>query len=142
MIQALIDNGRTPSVRMFDGCMIEGTVDNPEELLEKIEKYINSKYEDLNIQITTKPHDQTIQLPENYEIPIALAESPSTQYPSFQDLCTEFEKTHAKIIARSIFIHETDNDVIFMSAEKLKISFSHLVFLKLFMIKMVSPVVP
>ena len=40
---------------------------------------------------------------------------------------TEFED-HAKIIARSIFIHETENDVIFMSAEKLKISFSHLVF--------------
>ena len=64
MIEALIDNGFTPSVRMFDGCMIEGTVDNPEELLDKIEKYVNSKYEDLNIQIITKPHDQTIQLPE------------------------------------------------------------------------------
>ena len=82
MIQALIDNGFTPSVRMFDGCMIEGSVDNPEELLEKIEKYINSKYEDLNIQVTTKPHDQTIQLPEDYEIPTAIVESPSTQYPS------------------------------------------------------------
>lgn len=97
MIQALIDNGFTPSVRMFDGCTVKGTVDDPEELLEKIENYVYSKYEDLNIQITTKPHDQTIQLPEDYEIPTAIVESPSTQYPSFQDLSAEFEKTRTKI---------------------------------------------
>ena len=33
----LIDNGFTPSGRMFDGCMVEveGTADNPEEFSEK-----------------------------------------------------------------------------------------------------------
>jgi len=64
--------------------------------------YINNKWKDLNIVVTTKPHETSIELPEDFEIPTAIAVS-GAQYPTFEEVCIEFEKTHAKIINKSIF---------------------------------------
>ena len=89
---------------MFDGCMVEGDhYDNP-DIITKIETYINNKWKDLNIVVTTKPHETSIELPEDFEIPTAIAVS-GAQYPTFEEVCIEFEKTHAKIINKSIFIY-------------------------------------
>ena len=129
MMKVLKDNSLEPSVRMFDGCMVEGDhYDNP-DIITKIETYINNKWKDLNIVVTTKPHETSIELPEDFEIPTAIAVS-GAQYPTFEEVCIEFEKTHAKIINKSIFIYELKDRVLFMKAEQLKVSFSHLFYTK------------
>ena len=47
-MKVLKDNSLEPSVRMFDGCMVEGDhYDNP-DIITKIETYINNKWKDLN----------------------------------------------------------------------------------------------
>ena len=98
---------------MFDGCMVEGDhYDNP-DIITKIETYINNKWKDLNIVVTTKPHETSIELPEDFEIPTAIATC-EAQFPPFEEVCEEFEKTHAKIINKSIFIHELEDGVMFM----------------------------
>ena len=128
MIQVIFESGFTPAVRMFDGCMVEG-IFNATPLIKSIENHINSKYDALNIQVVPKPHDTTIELPEDYEIPTAPADDVQCNtvvYPSFEEMAEEFEKTHAKIIAKSMFIHETEETIVFMTADKLRVSFSHL----------------
>ena len=128
-MKVLKDNSLVPSVRMFDGCMVEGDhYDNP-DIITKIETYINNKWKDLNIVVTTKPHETSIELPEDFEIPTAIAAC-GAQYPTFEEVCIEFEKTHAKIINKSIFIYELKDRVLFMKAEQLKVSFSHLFYTK------------
>merc|ERR1711991_822955 len=129
MIKVLKDNGLEPSVRMFDGCMVEGDhYDNP-DIITKIETYINNKWKDLNIVVTTKPHETSIELPEDFEIPTAIAAC-GAQFPTFEEVCIEFEKIYAKIINKSIFIYELKDRVLFMKAEQLKVSFSHLFYTK------------
>ena len=70
MIQVIFESGFTPAVRMFDGCMVEG-IFNATPLIKSIENHINSKYDALSIQVVPKPHNTTIELPEDYEIPTA-----------------------------------------------------------------------
>lgn len=58
----------TISTLMYDGLMIEGNHYNNPELLRDIEKHIESCYPGLNMHFSYKPHDTTIQIPDEFVI--------------------------------------------------------------------------
>jgi hypothetical protein len=54
---------------MFDGLMVYGDYYNDNELLEKLEKIINEKFEGLNMRLSYKEHKTGfINIPDNFEI--------------------------------------------------------------------------
>ena len=117
-------------VRMFDGCMVDGDYYENTEIMSKIETYINDKWKNLNISVATKPHETTIpEIPDDYEIPTTVVNS-GPLFPTFEEVCKQFEKSHAKIINKSVFIHELDDEVMFMKADNIRISYSHLFYTK------------
>jgi|SaaInlStandDraft_5_1057022.scaffolds.fasta_scaffold06661_3 phage/plasmid-associated DNA primase len=68
MIYILKKEGKELAALMFDGCMINGNYYNNEgvNLIEKIEEYINNKWNCLNIKIKMKEHDNSIKIPEGW----------------------------------------------------------------------------
>ena len=132
MIFVLKENGLNPCVRMFDGCMVDGDYYENTEIISKIETYINDKWKNLNISVATKPHETTIpEIPDDYEMPTTVVNS-GPLFPTFEEVCKQFEKSHAKIINKSVFIHELDDEVMFMKADNIRISYSHLFYTKTF----------
>lgn len=66
MVYYLQNNNYQVSVLMFDGCMIEGDYYDNLDLLKGMETYINSKFENLNIEFQYKEHDNTIIVPDDF----------------------------------------------------------------------------
>lgn len=50
------------------------------------------------------------------------------EYKTFEEVAAEFEKTHCKIINKSIFIKQLEDENITMTISKLKVSYDHLVY--------------
>jgi len=125
MMEAIKSYGAVPSVRMFDGCLIHGDYYDDEEFIEKIQNDVNTKWEGLNIVITTKQHETTIDIPNDFEYQEEEKTLPSN-FPPYEKVREEFEKTHAKIIGTSMFVGELCNKTIFYKQENLKVSYSHL----------------
>ena len=108
---------------MFDGLMIYGDHYNNNHLLEYITNCVDDEFEGLNMKWAFKPHDKTIQMPDDYEIPqkiIAALPTINTSDPivsqfnnetrtfdeSYEYMKSEFEKTHCKIINCNMFCQE------------------------------------
>ena len=143
LLQDLIHIINTKQIQMcapmFDGLMIYGNYYNNEgsEIINQIVEYINNKYENLNIVITLKEHDNSIQMPDNYEIPLPAPtideyiiqnDLKSKQYETIKQA---FEKQHSKVINKSIFIKKIDDDgIIYMSENELKVSYKHIRYTK------------
>lgn len=120
---------------MFDGLMSYGDYynDKGNEIIKQATEYINNKYENLDIKITLKQHDNAIQMPDDYEIPkppqqiddyIIENKLESQIYGTVKEA---FEKQHSKIINKSIFIKKLeDNSVIYMSENEIKVSYKHI----------------
>lgn len=98
--------------RMFDGCLIDGNHYDNIELLEKVECYINSKNQNLNMKLVYKPHNNSIKYDFDFNI--------------FDDIRKEFEQNHCKIIDKSNFISHDENGFIVMSDKDLRTSYAHL----------------
>jgi len=71
MIYILKNEGKDLVALMFDGCMIMGNYYNSDGdiLIKKIEDFINNKYNNLNIQIKMKEHDNSIKIPDRWTPP-------------------------------------------------------------------------
>ena len=54
--------------------------------------------------------------------------TPQEEIKTFEIVAAEFEKNHCKIINKSLFIKELDDEVIMMSKEKIKTSYEHLTY--------------
>ena len=67
-ISALNKRGIEICALMFDGVMPYGNLYEDKELLNYITEQVNSDFEGLNMVWAYKPHDDTIQLPEDFEI--------------------------------------------------------------------------
>ena len=106
----LMENGYVIRCLAFDGLMIDGDCYKNLELLKKIEERINTRFENLNMELDYKEHDGTIQIPPEFKIDdkIFKEEDPYNIWK------IEFEKTHSKIINKSIFIKciKDDNEII------------------------------
>lgn len=120
---------------MFDGLMVYGDYynENGKTIIDEATNYINEKYENLNITITLKEHNNSIQMPDDYESPkppptideyIIQNELKSKTYNTIK---SAFEIQHAKIINKSIFIKKLeDNSIIYMTENEIKVSYKHI----------------
>lgn len=109
---------------MFDGCMVYGI--HNDEILVKLENAINSEFSQLNMKLSLKEHCQDIQMPDNFEIP---SKAPKDEeLNSFDKVAELFEKHHCKIVNKSIFVKEFNNELIVMSKKDLKTSYEHMSF--------------
>lgn len=109
---------------MFDGCMIYGNHYENNDLLRNIENIINEKFEGLDMVFTYKEHDNTIELPEDFD--------PSTaDIPEdYETMKINFEKNICKIIQKAFYIEEDfeTNTIIIYKENDLKIAYRHLKF--------------
>lgn len=115
---------------MFDGCMPYGNFYDDADLLRDLTSAINSHedYKDLlNIELTYKEHSTDIVIPIDFVEP---DKKDKKKIKDFNEVSTEFEKSHCKIISKSIFIKHLDNENIVMNKQGLKTSYEHLVFEK------------
>ena len=105
------------AVLMFDGCMVYGNYYNDEELLREIERTVNAKFDGLNMIFTYKPHDNEIELPETAE----KYDPETSNEDSYEYLKKEFEKNHAKITDKAIFLKiKEDGDLVIMNTHRIR----------------------
>lgn len=109
---------------MFDGLMVYGNFYENEELLNMITARVNEKFDRLNMKWSYKHHDTTID-PDN--IPEFEVKEEDLIEQAFRKEAHEFEKTHAKIINREMFIRE-DKTITCMSRKHFMTAYEHLVF--------------
>jgi hypothetical protein len=109
---------------MFDGLMVYGDFYDNAELLQMITTRVNEKFDGLNMQWSYKHHDTTID-PDN--IPDFEINEENLIEQAFRKKAHDFEKTHAKIINREMFIRE-DKTITCMSRKHFMTAYEHLVF--------------
>ena len=109
---------------MFDGLMVYGDFYENEELLNMITTRVNEKFDRLDMKWSYKHHDTTID-PDN--IPEFEVKEEDLIEQAFRKEAHEFEKTHAKIINREMFIRE-DKTITCMSRKHFMTAYEHLVF--------------
>ena len=112
----------------FDGILVYGNFyDNP-NMLKEMEDHLNDDFPDLNMTLTMKPHSKAIskEYLENLDELSELDEEHAYEY-----MKKEFEKTHAKIINKSLFIHEYNGSFSIMKRQNLLDAYEHLHFKEL-----------
>lgn len=127
------------AVLMFDGLMIYGDYYNDLSLLKTIENFVNSEFVGLNAVFTYKNHDTcSINIPDDYVNSlinnenynnIKLAEIASIEREkTFDEMVVEFEKKHAKIVNKGLFVKITDEEVLFLSKNNIITAYEHLTY--------------
>jgi hypothetical protein len=123
----LVSNGHTIRCLAFDGLMIDGNHYENTQLISDIQQAVNSKFENLDIKFTYKPHDTSIVIPQNFNEHVK-----NENNDEYLEWKTEFELTHAKIIDRSSFIKSVKDkngfiiEVRSMTKRDLLISYEHI----------------
>ena len=110
---------------MFDGCLVYGDhYDCAEPMLKGITEVVEAAFPGLEMAWTVKPHCEDIEMPADFEP----SSSKIEKMANYEQVKAEFEKTHAKIINRAIFLKQdgVDGEVIYFSLEKLKMAYSHI----------------
>jgi hypothetical protein len=118
---------------MFDGLMIYPFYDQDnckfidyykcDWLLRQIETHVNSKFEGLDMEFAYKEHNNEIVMPENYQEELEENENDD----GYEKVKIEFEKTHAKIIDKAVFIKEkNDGEIVIMTRTKIKDAYEHM----------------
>jgi hypothetical protein len=110
---------------MFDGLMVYGNFYENEELLNMITARVNEKFDRLDMKWSYKHHDTTID-PDN--IPDFEVKEEDLIEQAFRKEAYEFEKTHAKIINREMFVKEENNIITCMTRKHFMTAYEHLVF--------------
>ncbi len=125
---------------MFDGLMLYGDFYNEKgtNIINQATKYINDKYENLNMVITLKEHNNDIVIPDDFEIPkpALTAEEflikEGLQNETYAKMKEQFELQHCKIINKSVYIKLlTDKSIVYMSKNELIVSYEHIKFTKI-----------
>jgi hypothetical protein len=107
---------------MFDGLMIYGDYYNDINLLNDLEIAIKNTFPKLDMKLHYKHHSDLIDIPFDFnENQIELI-NPN----SFQTKCINFEKTHCKIINKSIFMKFENNSFTPMNRNAIKTSYEHI----------------
>ena len=116
------------AVLMFDGLMIYGNYYDDENMLRELENHINNCFPELNMVFKYKSQDTTtIVLPSDF---VVIKKTEIVNELSFEKVKEEFEKSHCKIINKSMFMKTLDNDNVPMSKTQIKTSYEHLVYKK------------
>lgn len=113
------------AILMFDGLMIYGDYYKDKGLLEDIRYYVETQMPGLNMKWTYKEHNIEINVPDDFVSPSSI-EKDKKNDNSFEYISNEFEKTHLKIINKSLYIKHDNNNIIFLTQAQIKMSYSHL----------------
>ena len=116
------------AILMFDGLMIYGDYYKNNELLEDISHYIEKQLPDLNMKWTYKEHNAELKVPKDFlfvESDHKVSRNENKEQ-TFEYIAHEFEKTHLKIINKSLYVKHANNNIIFLTQAQLKMSYSHL----------------
>jgi hypothetical protein len=112
------------AILMFDGLMVYGNYYNDNSLLEDIKNYVEKEMNGLNMEWTYKVHNTELIIPDKFLV--KNTDTSNNNLNSFEYIVNEFEKTHLKIINKSLFIKHDNNNIIFLTQAQLKMSYSHL----------------
>jgi hypothetical protein len=110
---------------MFDGVMPYELIN--EDFLIETQRIINETFPSLDMRLSLKEHAKDIVMPEDFKIP-EIQKVNETDLNTFEKVATEFEKTHCKIINKSIFVNKTADQVIILSRQQIKTSYEHKTF--------------
>lgn len=123
-IHVINKKGMEIAILMFDGLMVYGNYYKDNGLLEDITHYVEKKMNGLNIIWTYKEHNTELKIPEDFVV--KNTDKITKNENSFEYVAKEFEKTHLKIINKSLFVKHDNNNIIFLTQAQLKMSYSHL----------------
>jgi hypothetical protein len=126
-ISALNQRGIEICALMFDGVMPYGDFYGNEELLAHVTEYVEKDFEGLNMIWAYKPHDNTIKLPDDFEVPEEKSKEESKEI-AFQEKAKKFELTHAKIIDQEMYVKDEGNKITCMTKKHLIMAYENEVF--------------
>jgi len=124
-IHVINTRGIEIAILMFDGLMVYGHYYKDNGLLEDITHYVEKQMPGLNMIWTYKEHNTELKVPDDFVCNHLLVENDKNER-SFENMAKEFEKTHLKIINKSLFVKHDDNNVLFITQAQLKMSYAHL----------------
>ena len=113
------------AILMFDGLMIYGDYYKDDNLIQDITHYVEKQMNGLNMTWTYKEHNTELTVPDDFLF-VETQKSINKHERSFEYIANEFEKSHLKIINKSLFVQHTNNNITFLTQGQLKISYSHL----------------
>jgi hypothetical protein len=126
---------------MFDGFMIYKDCSEHivgQQLIDYLNEVTEKQFEGLNMKWAIKPHDKTIKMPTDYEMPKLIEETkPSASRDenrnenSFEIVKCKFELNHAKIINKSLFVKKDNNQIILMTKTNIITAYEHLYYDKI-----------
>lgn len=114
-----------PAVLMFDGLMVYGNEHDNESLLKTIEQAVEKKFPTLGMKWSVKDQDCEIEMPADFSISKEIVPfTPSIDL--FEIMSTEFEKTHCKIVNKSVYINTVKGVHRIMTPDKLRSAYAHM----------------
>lgn len=122
-INIIVKKGIEIAILMFDGLMMYGDYYNDKGLLEDITYCVEKHMPGLEMKWAYKEHNMELKIPSDF---IECEISNEIQNTTFETMVDEFEKTHLKIINKSMYIKHENNNIIFLTQAQLKMSYSHL----------------
>jgi hypothetical protein len=126
VIHIITGKGIEIAILMFDGLMIYGDYYKDNGLLEDITHYVEKQMNGLNMKWSYKEHNTELKVPEDFVVENTNTNKINKNENSFENVANEFEKTHLKIINKSLFVKHDNNNIIFLTQAQLKMSYSHL----------------
>ena len=124
VIHIITGKGIEIAILMFDGLMIYGDYYKDPDLLEYITYYVEKQMPGLEMKWAYKEHNTEMNVPEDFVV--ENTNKINKNENSFENVANEFEKTHLKIINKSLFVKHDNNNIIFLTQAQLKMSYSHL----------------
>ena len=115
------------AILMFDGLMVYGDYYKDRNLLEDISHYVEKQLNGLDMKWSYKEHSNLVKIPYDFVVNKFNSNNKNNiNENSFEHVANEFEKTHLKIINKSMFIKHNNNSIIFLTQSQLKMSYAHL----------------
>lgn len=111
------------AILMFDGLMVYGDYYKDKSVLEEISQYVEKQMNGLQMKWAYKEHNNTLEVPNDF---IENNNINNARDKSFECVANDFEKTHLKIINKSLYIKHDEHNIIFLTQGQLKMSYSHL----------------
>jgi hypothetical protein len=129
VINFITRNNIEISALMFDGLMVYGDYYQNQEFLEDLQKYIESKFEGLNMKFSYKEHKTgIINIPDDFEV---IEKEIKIIEKTFGNVSNKFETQHCKITNKGIFIKQLENDNIVMSKQHIKMAYENMIYEKM-----------
>jgi hypothetical protein len=123
-IDVINGKGIEVAILMFDGLMVYGNYYKDKWLLEDITHYVEKHLNGLDMVWMYKEHNTELSLPEDFVE--KNTDKINKHENSFENVANDFEKSHLKIINKSLFVKHDNNNIIFLTQGQLKMSYSHL----------------